>query len=184
MEQTMHVTVADMMAAREARAMAQMTLLSRHPGAVVVCLTMNIAGPVKQSPEIERAFDWGRNAAAAVLAPHKCFFAHAIREKTGPEAIFCVEGDAMEIKRRLCALEDSSPIGRLLDIDVLYGQGEKVSRTDLGLPPRMCLLCGQDAPVCARSRAHSVDDLRAKTSMIIREHFEGEFATLEGLQKQ
>ena len=184
MEQTMHVTVADMMAAREARAMAQMTLLSRHPGAVVVCLTMNIAGPVKQSPEIERAFDWGRNAAAAVLAPHKCFFAHAIREKTGPEAIFCVEGDAMEIKRRLCALEDSSPIGRLLDIDVLYGQGEKVSRTDLGLPPRMCLLCGQDAPVCARSRAHSVDDLRAQTSMIIREHFEGEFVRRTGQMAQ
>ncbi|MBQ9773995.1 MAG: citrate lyase holo-[Clostridia bacterium] len=102
-------------------------------------------------------------------------FAHSIREKTGCEAIFCVEGDAKKIKRRLCALEDSAPIGRLWDIDVLLGMGEKVSRTDLGLPPRKCLLCGEDAPVCARSRAHSVDALAHKTNEIINAHFREEF---------
>lgn len=175
MNQFNGVTVAEMAAARESRAMAQMTLLTKYPGAVVVCLTMNVAGPVKRSPEIDRAFDWGMDKASAVLAPHKRLFAHAVREKTGCEAIFCVEGDAMEIKRRLCALEDAQPIGRLLDIDVLFGMGEKVSRTQLGLPARKCLLCDQDAPVCARSRAHSVDELRARTLEIIRGHFEEEF---------
>lgn len=184
MEQRIEVTVADMMAAREARAMAQMTLLSRHPGAVLVCLTMNIAGPIKRSPEIMRAFREGECSIRAVLAPHKCFFAQAISEKTGPEAIFCIEGDALEIKRRLCALEDGAPIGRLWDIDVLWGRGEKVSRIDLGLPARKCLLCGQDAPVCARSRTHSVDELRAQTAQIIREHFEAAFARRAGSQAQ
>ena len=53
----MQVTVAEMMAAREARAQMQRTLLSRYPGAVLVCLTMNIAGPVKTDAQIERAFD-------------------------------------------------------------------------------------------------------------------------------
>ena len=114
MQETMQVTVAEMAAAREARAMAQMTLLTRFKGAVVVCLTMNIAGPVKMSRQVERAFDWGLRQVRAVLAPNKLLFSHAIREKTGPEAIFCVEGDAMEIKRRLCALEDGQDIGRLL----------------------------------------------------------------------
>lgn len=184
MQDTPHVTVADMMAAREARAMAQMTLLSRYPCAVVVCLTMNIAGPVKRSREIDRAFAQGERAVRAVLAPHKTHFAHAIREKTGCEAMFCVEGDAKEIKRRLCALEDDLPIGRLWDIDVLYGLGEKVSRTDLGLPPRKCLLCDQPAPVCARSRAHSVDELAKKTTQIIRNHFDEAFVRRIAAQAQ
>ena len=180
MLEAMQVTIAEMAAAREARAMAQMTLLGRHKGAVVVCLTMNIAGPVKMNRRIEQAFDWGLSEVRAVLAPQKLHFSHAIREKTGTEAIFCVEGDAMEIKRRLCALEDGQDVGRLLDIDVLYGLGEKVSRTELGLSARKCLLCDQPAPVCARSRAHSVEELRARTEQIIRAHFEREFARRVG----
>ena len=171
MDEITSVTVEEMCAAREARAMAQMTLLSRHKGAVVVCLTMNIAGPVKRSERCDRAFDEGERAVRAILAPHKLHFAHTIREKTGCEAIFCVEGDPSEIKRRLCTLEDAQPIGRLWDIDVLYGMGEKVSRTDLGLPPRKCLLCGNDAPVCARSRIHTLIALSEKTKEIIDAHF-------------
>ena len=175
MDQTMHVTVADMMAAREARAMAQMALLQKHKGAVVVYLTMNIPGPLKRSDLFDRAFDAGEHAVRAILAPHRTHFAHAIREKTGCEAIFCVEGDPIEIKRRLCALDDGQPIGRLWDVDVLYGMGEKVSRTDIGLPPRKCLLCDQDAPVCARSRAHTVDALVQKANALITEHFKEAF---------
>ena len=55
----MRVTVADMMAAREARAQVQQALLARYPGAAVICLTMNVAGPVKPDAQIERAFEWG-----------------------------------------------------------------------------------------------------------------------------
>ena len=54
------VTVMDMMDAREARCMMQQTLLARYPGAALVCLTMNIAGPVKNTPLIRRAFAWGK----------------------------------------------------------------------------------------------------------------------------
>ena len=53
------VTVPDMMQAREARFMMQQTMLARYPGASLVCLTMNVAGPVKTTPQIERAFAWG-----------------------------------------------------------------------------------------------------------------------------
>lgn len=175
-EMAIEVTVADMMNAREARACAQRALLARHPGASLVCLTMNVAGPVKTTREIERAFAWGEEQVRAVLAPYAMPFAHAIHEKTGPEAIFCVKAEAEELKRRLCALEDGAPLGRLLDIDVIGPDGEKRSRTELGLPARRCLLCGQAAPVCARSRAHSVQQLRARTEAIIAAHFEDAFA--------
>ena len=103
------VTVPDMMNAREARAQAQRMLLERHPGASVVCLCMNIAGPVKRTEKIERAFAWGASAVRAVLEPYETLFDAEIHEKTGPEAMLCLHGDAQEIKRRLCFLEESSP---------------------------------------------------------------------------
>ena len=100
------VTVSDMMDAREARAQAQRALLARYPGASVVCLCMNIAGAIKRTENIERAFSWGLRNVKAVLAPCETLFDAAIHEKTGPEAMLCVRADARAIKRRLCALED------------------------------------------------------------------------------
>ena len=122
------VTVPDMMNAREARAQAQRMLLERHPGASVVCLCMNIAGPVKRTEKIERAFAWGASAVRAVLEPYETLFDAEIHEKTGPEAMFCLHGDAQEIKRRLCFLEDGCALGRLLDIDVIASDGRKPER--------------------------------------------------------
>lgn len=178
------VTVADMMQAREARFFMQQSMLSRYPGAALVCLTMNVAGPVKVTPAIERAFAWGMEKIRAVLGGHHVLFEADIHEKTGAEAVFVVQGDAKEVKRRLCALEDGCAMGRLLDVDVIAQDGEKISRTEIGLPPRKCLLCGQDAPVCARSRAHTVDQLFARTHAIIDEHFAGEYAKRVAQQAQ
>ena len=179
------VTVPDMMNAREARAQAQRVLLERYPGAAVVCLCMNIAGPVKRTKNIEQAFAWGVEQVKAVLAPYETLFDAAIHEKTGPEAMLCVRADAKAVKRRLCVLEDGKALGRLLDIDVIAPDGGKISRTDIGLPARRCLLCDKPAPVCARSRAHSVDALFERANAIIDAHFEDTFAkrTAENAQR-
>ena len=179
------VTVPDMMNAREARAQAQRVLLERYPGAAVVCLCMNIAGPVKRTENIEQAFAWGVEQVKAVLAPYETLFDAAIHEKTGPEAMLCVRADAKAVKRRLCVLEDGKALGRLLDIDVIGPDGGKISRTDIGLPARRCLLCDKPAPVCARSRAHSVDALFERANAIIDAHFEDAFAvrTAENAQR-
>ena len=179
------MTVPDMMTARDARAQAQRVLLARYPGAAVVCLCMNIAGPIKRTENIERAFAWGAAQVKAVLAPYETLFDAAIHEKTGPEAMICVRADAKAVKRRLCALEDGEALGRLLDIDVIAPDGGKISRTDIGLPARRCLLCDKPAPVCARSRAHSVDALFERANAIIDAHFEDTFAkrTAENAQR-
>jgi len=178
------VTVPDMMQAREARFFMQQTMLARYPGASLVCLTMNVAGPVKTTAQIERAFLWGMEQIRAVLACTKLRFDADIHEKTGPEAVFVFEGDAVEIKRRLCLLEDGCAMGRLLDIDVIKPDGTKIARTEIGLPPRKCLLCGQDAPVCARSRTHTVKELFERTHQIIDDHFALSYAKRTAQQAQ
>ncbi|MDO5336354.1 MAG: triphosphoribosyl-dephospho-CoA synthase CitG [Eubacteriales bacterium] len=42
-----------------------------------------------------------------------------------------------------------------------------VDRTELGLSPRRCLVCGRPAKECARSRTHSVEDLQNCTKQIL-----------------
>lgn len=74
---------------------------------------MNIAGPVKRTENIERAFAWGVAQVKAVLAPYETLFDAAIYEKTGPEAMICVRAEAKAVKKRLCALEDGEELGRL-----------------------------------------------------------------------
>lgn len=184
MAEKIGVTVADMMAAREGRWQMQQAMLARYPGAALVCLTMNVAGPVKRTENILRAFYWGMGEIRAVLAAYRLLFDASIDEKTGPEAVFAVEGGAEEIKRRLCALEDGCAMGRLLDIDVIAPGGDKIARTELGLPARRCLLCGEAAPVCARSRAHTVAELFDRTNTIIDAHFESAFAACAAQQAQ
>ena len=157
------VTVADMLDARDRRAERQKRFLETSP--VLICLTMNIPGPIKASTEILAAFREGvRRVQSAVGARPILYEAF-----TGPEAYVPLNADAEVVKREMCRIEDEEPLGRLFDLDVLTGNGEKHGRSALGFSPRSCLLCGKPAFVCARSRAHSVSELSGEVSRRIDE---------------
>lgn len=77
---------------------------------------------------------------------------------------------AREVKRACCEIEDSHPHGRLMDIDVLSG-GDRLSilsRTEVGLPERRCLLCERPARECIRAGRHTTDELLARISEILK----------------
>ena len=157
------VTVADMLDARDRRAERQKRFLETSP--VLICLTMNIPGSIKTSPEILAAFREGvRRVQSAVGARPILYEAF-----TGPEAYVPLNADAEVVKQEMCRIEDEEPLGRLFDLDVLTGNGEKHGRLALGFSPRSCLLCGKPAFACARSRAHSVSELSGEVSRRIDE---------------
>ena len=52
-------------------------------------------------------------------------------------------------------------------MDVLRPDGSKVDRQELDLEARTCLICGGIAQNCARSRTHTVDQLREKTEELL-----------------
>lgn len=166
------VVLCDMLDARERRAALQRELLEAHR-CPLVCLTLNIPGPVKVLELVPQAFEEGerRIREALSLAGLAAGGCREIREKTGYEAFFWVDGDPLAIKRAVSAAEDKDRLGRLFDIDVIRPDGEKVSREDLGLPPRTCLLCGQPAHACSRSRSHSVAELVEEIQRILAEKF-------------
>lgn len=166
----MDVTLADMLDARERRAERQRALLA-HYGVPLICFTMNIAGPVKNSPLIRRGFDRGNTLLRRALARERLVPLETVltRESTGNEALYAVDTEPERLKRLTAELEEHTPAGRLFDMDVLDRDGAKLDRSCLDLPPRPCLICGKPAAGCARSRAHSLEALQRETVRILEE---------------
>ncbi|MCF0248603.1 MAG: citrate lyase holo-[acyl-carrier protein] synthase [Synergistes sp.] len=77
--------------------------------------------------------------------------------------------DAASFKMIAAAIEEESPAGRLLDIDIITREGT-LSRSGLGMPERRCLLCGEPAKDCARLHRHSADRLRKRISELLDLH--------------
>ena len=164
------VSLMEMLDARERRVQHQQMLLQQYHKPLI-CFTMNICGPVKDSPLIRRGFERGRQLLRqqflrAKLTP---IYQDVSREVTGCEAFYVLDADPLAIKKFTTDVEDATPLGRLFDMDVICPDGRKVEREELHLPGRRCLICGGPAKVCSSRRVHTVAELQAKTTAILTE---------------
>ncbi len=164
------VTLTDMLDARERRAFRQQQLTEQYHAAVV-CFTMNIAGPIKNSPLIREGFEIGKRLLTNRMLAQKikCIHFEEIHEHTGNEAFFVIHQNPLTVKQITCEIEDESELGRLFDMDVIREDGKKVDRSELGLLPRTCIICGEPAKGCARNRTHTVEELQRHTDGILKE---------------
>ena len=164
------VSLLDMLDARERRVHHQQELLEQYHKPLI-CFTMNIAGPIKDSPLIRRGFARGQQLLRQQFFRAKLSPLHtdAHCEATGCEAFYVLDADPMTIKKFTTDIEDATPLGRLFDLDVLRPDGTKVDREELSLSGRRCLICGGPAKVCSSRRIHTVAELQAKTTDILTE---------------
>lgn len=173
------VELEEMLAERERRAEVQSRLLAAQDGGLL-CLSLNMAGPVKRFPLLLRGYREGRRRTEAALdrAGVSWRFLEERLERAGPCAFYQVRESVPlpEVKEILCGVEDAGPLGRLLDLDLLRPDGEKISRREAGRPPRRCLLCGEEAAVCGRSRRHSVEELQRETVRLLESGFSAQWA--------
>lgn len=147
--------ILEILKAREARAARQNRFLAQC-GRGLLSFSMNIPGPVKDTPLIRLAFYEGRRRLRTRMEPLReelCF------DAAGPALLWAVDMDTAALKHICEEIEEGSELGRLFDMDVLDERGEKRSRSR----PRKCLLCGEDARLCARSRRHGLDAVVAET---------------------
>lgn len=165
------ITLEQLLRSREDRVSHQAALLGTYPGKALVCLTVQLPGPVKRSPD-------SLAIAAAGLEALKASFPGCEPEvrdlPTGFEAYMTVPHTALEAKRIACRIEDTHPLGRLMDIDVIIlsedGLPCPLSRQAIGLEPRRCLLCDNEARFCMRARTHTVEALLEKISCMVRDY--------------
>ena len=160
----MNTLLTEILAAREQRARQQQAFLGQYH-LPLVCFTMNIPGPEKDSPLIRRAFQEGLiqldGALTAVMHRQEAF---AI---TGCEAFFVADMPAAQLKAVCQQIEDTHPLGRLFDMDVLETSGVKLERKN----QRGCMVCGKPGRSCAASRAHSADLLQQTVNAMMTDYF-------------
>lgn len=166
------VTLMEMLGAREARAMRQQQLLEKYQ-LPVISFCLNIAGPVKNSPVLRRAFREGLERLVCALLAGRLEVVHReeVDQPTGCEALWVVQGDGRAVKEFCVELEDRDALGRLFDLDVLDPVSGKWDRTQLGQPPRKCLVCGKEGKGCASRRLHTVEELQHATQVILKNYF-------------
>ena len=158
----MEVTLKELLDSRENRVWHQQELLDKY-GGILVSVTLNIPGPIKDKPEYQKVMEWGMEALLAAFGVN-AIYSETRFLKTGAEGYICLIGlEKAEAKYLAVIIESMSPKARLLDVDVMDKDGA-VSRGELGLDARKCLICDEDAKACARSQKHSMEELLAKVN--------------------
>ena len=187
------INLGQLLDSRDRRVQHQKQLLLAWPGCSLICLTVQLPGPVKRSRE---SLIIGQAGLAELLNKFGSVLRHVhVRDlETGYEAYMLVPMAAREVKRICCKIEDTHPLGRLMDIDVFdeisplasLGRDDRkesdlddntvissvvekspLSRADIGLQPRQCLLCSNEARYCMRARTHSTEELLVKISQMV-----------------
>ena len=159
------INLSQMLARREARAMAQKKFLEKYH-APLISFSMNIPGPVKTNGKIRAAFDEGKNLIFEALENNGAVVNDFIEthEDTGDEILISVNGASPEkLKNLAVKIENENKYGRLFDIDVINSDGEKLSRGNF----RKCLICDKQAQECARARTHTVKEMQEAVEKLL-----------------
>ena len=179
----MPVTLEKLLQSRDNRAKHQKDLLESHPGRSLLCMTVQLPGPEKRNETSLVIAEAGVKAVREVFEPEY----EELRDlETGYEAYFLVSLSGEDAKRSACHIEDTHPLGRLMDLDVvemanqvghdatvmpgLTGHLLPISRESLGLKPRKCLLCENEVRYCMRAKTHSKEELLSRIEQMLKEY--------------
>jgi len=188
------ISLNQLLESRDARAQHQKDLLGRFPGKSLLCLTVQLPGPEKRNQQSLAIAKAGVSAIRQAFQPDY----EELRDlETGYEGYFLVSIPALEAKCKAVELEDNHPLGRLMDIDVLsilpnapdekYFSGRypknhfpsgsttptrisAISREDIGLQPRRCLLCENEVRYCMRAKTHTTSELLERIEQLLKEY--------------
>lgn len=156
-----------LLAAREERWTKRQAYSDHFPA--LLSATACIPMPLRTDPAIEV---WFSQAVDRVLdfLEEEGLTPAVLERDTGPDGPWLMAGFSQSpqaLKERCVYLEETFPDGRLLDLDVTAPGGEAVSRRDLGLSPRRCLVCGRPAAECASRGLHPREAVLAKAKELL-----------------
>jgi holo-ACP synthase len=154
--------------AREKRANTQKELIDRFK-TTLVSFTLNIPGAQKNSPIFTRVHKEGIHLLEEELQQQniKILYKATRNSAAGAEAFIIVDADSLSIKKVTVSIEELNETGRLFDFDVINTRMEQISRSQIGLNERKCLICNDSAKVCGRSRKHSTEELLVKIDQLV-----------------
>lgn len=155
--------ISNMLDDREARWRAAIDLAARWSKPIIVG-TVVMPGPDKSGETAAAIFAELTAALGSRATDCKWLVHHSEirRGASGPGIMLVVsEGDPLAVKAQVVELEETHPVGRLFDLDVYDLEGRPVSRQDLDIAPRSCLVCGGDVQECRRAGKHTLLELQS-----------------------
>ncbi len=160
------ITLDMLLASRDARQAMQQQLMAANPESTLVCLTVVMPGSVKRN---EQSLTVAKAAVAAIKheLDDRLTYLDERDLPTGYEAFLLVSMAPLEAKKVTCGIEENHPLGRLFDIDVFDTEGLPVSRESVGLQPRRCIICENEARWCMRNRTHTQEELHNHINNLI-----------------
>ena len=173
------VTLNELLASRDSRHAMQQKLLAEHSGKTLVCLTVVMPGSVKRNQQslivahaaveqMIRSYELGVRSDELGVR-----FGGRLIERdleTGYEAYLITDFPLLEAKRIAVQIEDTHPLGRLFDIDIIDKDGVPVSRDRVGSNPRRCLVCDREARYCMRMRWHTQEEIWERINAMVDEY--------------
>lgn len=160
------ITLTELLQSRDERQALQRHMLACNRGLTLMVTTIIMPGPVKRNRCTRIAAQAAEQAISQAFGTS--LVSHFSRDlATGYEGWYLFKLPAREVKSRTCHIEETHPLGRLFDFDVLRPDGKPLSRVAIGLPERRCMLCDNEARLCMRSRTHSQADLLAHIQSLI-----------------
>lgn len=124
---------------------------------------------------------------AALSAIESAFNAHSIpivdikflKEEAYPIVLVTPAHQHVTLLKKLTmAIENHHPLGPMMDINVMGLDGISITRRSTGIPPRVCMVCGESVSVCvARGKHSNKDYLDAMNELVLNEKFSHKVTT-------
>ena len=153
--------------ARESRRAHIDTMETDYPNKTVVILKTNVVGANKNLSYMAFICRHYSKIIATTFEEKILLMGHQL-SLDGDYCYFVIDENGLLVKRKMIEIEESNTLGRLIDIDVY--NNKSYSRTDLLEERRKCLLCNNEAVICARTKAHSETDIKLKMRNIVENY--------------
>ncbi len=173
----------EILVAREKRANHILALREQFKDKTIVILKLNVPGNDKNLLKLKFIYRLYHEKMMNEFQ-EKIIKTAKVKSLDGDYFFYVINEDGKKVKAKTVLLEETNAIGKLVDLDVY--QDEKISRTELGYCLRKCLICNQDAHLCVRSKAHSLNEVFAKIDEMINDYLEEDILakTLVAIQKE
>lgn len=152
----------------------QQELLAQY-GCPLILLSLHTFGPIDEHYAVfKRAFQEGLERVEAALTASGAKVLYRGVQATPPGlsyGVWVIDGSGKDLKRLCVELEDTDALSQLFDLDVVEPDGRKWDRSQLGCPPRKCILCGRKRHSCAAGNAHPTKVLQQTAQQILWDFF-------------
>lgn len=165
------VTLNQLLLSREERKRKQKNLVERY-SKTLISFMVNMPSAIKDTILSREIHQKGMELLEKLLNENNIDVLYEIVENkvTGTESYIVADYPAKEVKVLLMDLEDQHPIGRLFDFDVIDEKHQMLSRAMFNKERRKCLMCNEEAIICARTQKHTYEQIIFKMEEIFTKY--------------